>query len=150
MLIDPSKRYTATLETTKGNSVIALDAEAAPQAVNNFVVLADLGYWDEFPWVAVEPRQFALTGSPAAQPASDVGYTLPAENSLPNLRGSVGYWYRDDRQESSGSQFYILMIDAPGMDGRFGVFGQVVEGLELVDQLSPGDYIHRATITQEE
>jgi peptidylprolyl isomerase/peptidyl-prolyl cis-trans isomerase B (cyclophilin B) len=146
MLIDPSRHYTATLVTTQGDLVVELYAQDAPVAVNNFVVLAELGYWDEFPWVFVEPGQFLLTGSPAAQPSSDVGYTLAPETARPNIAGAVGYWYRDDKGASSGSQVYVLLADAPSMDGRFGVFGGLVAGQEILPLLTTNDHIFRVTI----
>jgi cyclophilin family peptidyl-prolyl cis-trans isomerase len=149
MVIDPARQYSATLETAKGNVVVELYAADAPQAVNNFVVLAELGYWDEFPIVFVQPEQFVLTGSPAGQPTSDVGYTLPAETTRPNVTGSVGFWYRDDRAASSGSQVYLLLADAPTMDGRFGVFGGITEGLEIAQQLTMEDHIFRITIAEQ-
>ena len=149
MAIDPSKSYVATIETNKGNITVELYAQDAPEAVNNFVVLAGLGYWDEFPIVFAEPQQFVLTGSPAGQPSSDVGYTLPPEVGRPNVAGSVGFWYREDRRESSGSQIYILLADAPTMDDRFGVFGGVTEGMEVVEQLTTEDQIFRVTTEEQ-
>jgi peptidyl-prolyl cis-trans isomerase B (cyclophilin B) len=146
MVIDPSQPYSATLETTRGNIVIELYAADAPTAVNNFVVLAGLGYWDEFPWVYVEPGQFALTGSPAAAPTSDIGYTLAPEYERPNVAGSVGFWFRDDVGGSSGSQVYLLLTDAPSMDGHFGVFGAVTEGLAFAQELTGNDRILRVTV----
>ena len=145
MVIDPTKTYSATVETSKGNFTLELYPADAPQAVNNFVVLAGLGYWDEFPITYAEPGQFALTGSPGGQPSSDIGYTLPAETTRPNVAGAVGFWFRDDRAASSGSQVYILFTDAPTMDGRFSVFGAVVDGLDVATQLTNQDQIFRIT-----
>lgn len=148
MVIDPSKTYSATIETSKGNITLELYAADAPEAVNNFVVLAGLGYWDAFPIIHAEPGQFVLTGSPGGQPSSDVGYTLPTETLRPNVTGAVGYWFREDRAASSGSQVYILLTDAPNMDGRFGVFGVVTSGLEIAQQLTNEDQIDRITIEE--
>ena len=151
MVIDPSKTYTATVKTAKGDIVIALNAAAAPVSVNNFVVLANLGYWDNFPINYADPQAFVLTGSPAGDPSSDIGYTLPSEIGLSNVAGAVGYWFRDDRIASSGSEFYIMLTDNPGLDAQFTVFGQVVEGLELAATLSAdaGDVIESITITEQ-
>ncbi|MCC7358362.1 MAG: peptidylprolyl isomerase [Anaerolineales bacterium] len=151
LLIDPSKSYVATLQTAKGDIVIALDAAAAPASVNNFVVLANLGYWDNFPINYAEPQAFVLTGSPAGDPSSDIGYTLPSELGLSNVTGAVGYWFRDDRLASSGSEFYIMLTDNPGLDAQFTVFGMVTEGLDVAAQLSAdtGDVIESVTITEQ-
>ena len=148
MVIDPAKTYVATFETSKGDIVAELYAQDAPAAVNNFVVLADLGYWDEFPIVFVQAAEFLLIGSPSGQPSSDIGYSLPAETTRPNVTGSVGFWYRDDRHASSGSQLYVLLTDAPTMDGRFGVFGAVTEGLDVAQTLTVEDRVLRITIAE--
>ncbi len=149
MVIDPAKTYVATLETSQGDIVVELYAQDAPAAVNNFVVLANLGYWDEFPIVFVQPAEFLLTGSPSGFSRSDIGYTLPAETTRPNVAGSVGFWYRDDRRASSGSQFYVLLTDAPTMDGRFGVFGAVTEGQDVAQTLTVEDRVLRISIAEQ-
>ena len=149
MLIDLAKSYSATIETSQGSLVVELYAQDAPQAVNNFVVLAELGYWDAFPIVFVQSNGFLLTGSPTGQPSSDIGYTFPAETTRPNVAGSVGFWYRDDRRASSGSQLYLLLTEAPTMDGRFGVFGGITAGLEVAQALTTSDSITRITIAQQ-
>ncbi len=151
MVIDPAKTYTATITTSKGVIVVALNAAAAPESVNNFVVLAKLGFWDNFPINYAEPGQFVLTGSPAGEPSSDVGYTVPSELGLSNLTGTVGYWFRDDRIASSGSEVYFMLGDNPGWDAQFTVFGLVTEGLDIAATLSTeaGDLIESITIEEQ-
>ncbi len=150
MTVDPNKTYTATIKTTKGDIVVALNAAAAPETVNNFIVLANLGYYDNFPISYADPTRFLLTGSPAAVPSSDIGYTLPSEVGLSNVAGAVGAWFRDDKLASSGSEFYIMLVDNPGLDTQFTVFGIVVEGLDLAATLSveAGDLIETITIAE--
>jgi len=151
LTIDPSKTYTATITTSKGDIVVALNAAAAPESVNNFVVLANLGYWDNFPINYADPARFILTGSPRSDPASDVGYTLPPELGLSNVAGAVGFWYRDDQLASSGSEVYIMLVGNPGLDDRFTVFGTVTAGLDIAATLlvEAGDVIETITIAEQ-
>lgn len=151
MVIDISKTYVATITTSKGEIVVTLDAFTAPESVNNFVVLANLGYWDNFPINYAEAGQFVLTGSPAGEPSSDVGYTLPSELGESNVTGAVGYWFRDDRIASSGSEFYIMLGDNTGLDAQFTVFGTVTAGQDVAAALSveDGDVIETITIEEQ-
>jgi cyclophilin family peptidyl-prolyl cis-trans isomerase len=147
MIIDAGGDYRASIETSKGTITIDLDPGAAPESVNNFVVLAELGYWDNFPISNVQPGIFVVTGSPASRPDSDVGYTLPPEVELGATSGAVGYWFRQDLLETSGSQIFILLDDLPGMDTLFTVIGYVSEGQDVAGELTLEDHIQRVTIS---
>jgi len=146
MVLDVSKTYSATIKTTQGDITLDLFPADAPQAVNNFVILANLGYWDNFPVGFTNPGQFFVTGSPNGQPSSDIGYTLPPEVKRPNAAGAVGYWYRADRFGSSGSELYLLLVAAPALDQQFTVFGQVTDGLQIAGLLTTQDKILTVTI----
>jgi cyclophilin family peptidyl-prolyl cis-trans isomerase len=147
MEIDTARTYTATITTTKGEIVIALSPADAPESANNFILLANLGYWDDFPINFVEPSgQFVLTGSPAGQPDSDVGYTLAAEPAREAVTGAVGYYPHYSGVGNSASQFFILLQDTPNMTGQFTFFGNVVEGLDVARQLTTDDRIETITI----
>lgn len=146
MVIEVDRAYQAEIQTTKGTVTVDLNAEEAPGLVNNFVVLASLGYWDGFPIVFVQPDTFVLTGSPAGEPNSDVGYVLQEEGELENLAGAVGYWYRQDALGASGSQFYILLSEVPELDAQRTVFGSVTEGLEVAGELTTEDEIESVSI----
>jgi cyclophilin family peptidyl-prolyl cis-trans isomerase len=142
MEIDPRQAYTAVIETTQGRIEVELDAANAPLSVNNFVVLAELGYWDGFPIAAVQEGGFVLTGSPAGRPDSDVGYVLlPPENGNPASPGALGYWFRQDRLASSGSQFFITLDDLPGMEAYYTIFGYVTAGLDVAQSLTTEDTV---------
>jgi cyclophilin family peptidyl-prolyl cis-trans isomerase len=149
MVIDLASTYRATIQTTQGGIEVELLPKEAPESVNNFVVLAELGFWDDFPINYIEPGTFVLTGSPAGDPSSDVGYSVPSEVGLPNVAGAFGYWYREDRIASSGSQFYFLLANVPELDSIFTVFGRVVDGLSVVEALTLEDSILEITIHQE-
>ncbi len=146
MALQPGRQYRARLSTTKGEFIIALEPESAPYNANNFVVLAELGYYDGFPINLVDPQGVVITGSPGGYVESDIGYTLPDEVGLSNLRGAVGFWFRMDLFAPSGSELYILTSDQTNLDGLYTVFGQVVEGMEVVDSLTTADFIETISI----
>lgn len=148
MVIDPNKTYVATITTSKGEIVVELYPADAPESVNNFVVLANLGYWDGFPINFVQPDQFVLTGSPSGQPDSDIGYTVPSEVKRTHAAGAVGYWYRADRLGSSGSEFYLLLAENAQLDAQYTVFGAVTAGLDVAATLTVDDVIETITIAE--
>jgi peptidylprolyl isomerase len=148
MVIDLSKTFSATIKTTQGDILIDLFPADAPQSVNNFVVLANLGYWDNFPINFTNPGQFFLTGSPAGQPSSDIGYTLKPEVKRPNAAGAVGFWYRTDGFGSSGSEIYILLVATPPLDAKFTVFGAVTKGIDIAGLLTTQDKIISVTVAE--
>jgi len=148
MVIDLSKTYSATIKTTQGDIVIDLFPADAPQSVNNFVVLANLGYWDNFPVNFTSPGQFFLTGSPGGQPTSDIGYTLKPEVKRPNAAGAVGFWYRTNGFGSSGSEIYILLVATPPLDAKFTVFGAVTNGIDVAGLLTNQDKIISITVAE--
>jgi len=150
MVIDLEKVYTAKVSTTQGEFVILLDAVSAPESVNNFVVLAQLGYYDAFPINFVDVDELILIGSPAGVPTSDIGYTVPSELGLGNKRAAVGYWFRQDLLGSSASQFYVLFKDQSQMDDFFTIFGEVVEGMDIVEILTVDDLVQNILIEVEE
>jgi cyclophilin family peptidyl-prolyl cis-trans isomerase len=149
MVIDPTHSYQAVVQTTQGEFVIQMDSTTAPESVNNFVVLAELGFYDGFPINVVYPGEIALFGSPAGNPESDVGYGIMMEPGLERLKGSVGFWFRQDILRLSGSQIYILLADTPGMSQYFTVFGEVVQGMDIVELLTAEDTIELITIQTE-
>ena len=148
LVIDLDKIYTANIDTTKGRIKVKLEPLSAPQSVNNFVVLARLGYWDDFPINSVQESAFILTGSPAGQPESDIGYLLPSENGSPATAGALGYWFRQDQLASSGSQIFIVLEGLEGMEEFFTIFGYVTSGLET-QALTVEDRVTRITILEE-
>ncbi len=157
MVIDPAKIYSANILTTKGAITAELYPADAPQSVNSFYVLANLGYWDNFPIIYVQPvvsdttsanPAMALTGSPDGSPTSDVGYVLPPEIKRLHADGALGYWFRQERSGSSGSQFFILFKADPRLDSTFTAFGQVTAGLDIAQTLTISDTITMITVTE--
>lgn len=155
MAIDPSQVYVATIKTDKGDIVAELYAEQAPQSVNNFVTLANLGYFDGLTWhrVVKDPQPFVIQGGdPLGSGQGGPGYTVPAEIGIPHLKGALAYARLPDQvnpeRASSGSQFYIALDALPFLDGGYTVFGQVIEGMEVAEQIAQGDKIEQISISQ--
>lgn len=146
MVIELDKEYTAVIVTSKGTIQVKLEPLSAPVSVNNFIVLAHLGYWDDFPISNAQPEAFFVTGSPGGRPDSDIGYTLPSENGSAATRGAVGYWFRSDVLASSGSQIFITLDNLPGMEEFFTVFGYVTRGIDVAEALTVEDQIVRITV----
>lgn len=149
MSIDPEGEYLARFQTTQGEILIMLDALNAPESVNNFVVLAELGYWDGFPVSHLEADTFIVIGSPASRPDSDIGYTIPQELGLSNTMGAVGFYYRTDIMETSGGQFFMMLSDQTQLDSFLPVFGHVIEGMEVLESLTTEDLIERIDIEKQ-
>ena len=139
MTIDPAKTYTATLNTDKGDIVIRLRPDLAPDHVNSFVFLAREGYFDGVTFHRVIPGFVAQGGDPAGSGSGGPGYTLPAEfSNVPYDRGTVGAARTSD-PNSAGSQFYITYGRTPNLDNQYTVFGEVTHGMDVADKLTPRD-----------
>jgi len=153
MQIDPSKTHVATISTAKGDIVVQLDASAAPLTVNNFVFLAQQGFYDNLTFHRVEAGFVIQGGDPTATGAGGPGYTVPAEIELPHVEGAIAMARQGDQvnptRASSGSQFYITLAPTPFLDGAYTAFGQVTEGMDIVQSIAIGDVIETITITEE-
>jgi protein-export membrane protein SecD len=151
MQIDVSKTYVATITTAKGDIIVQLDAGAAPQTVNNFVFLAEQGFYDNLTFHRVEPGFVIQGGDPLGNGSGGPGYTVPAEIGLLHTQGAIATARRGDEanpeRASSGSQFYIALEPLPQLDGAYTVFGQVIEGMDVVESIAIGDVIERIAIT---
>lgn len=153
--IDAAKQYTATIKTAKGEMVMALHADVAPVAVNNFVTLANLGFFDGLPVNQVNPEELIVLGSPDNNPQSDAGYMIPAETNLSKELqvGSVAYVPQRGGQGgmSSSSQLLIaLLAPPPETNADFSFFGSIVQGTDVLAQLAQGDTIESVTISESE
>ena len=136
MGIDPSKRYTATLDTSLGEIVIALDAIKAPKTVNNFVFLALHHYYDGVIFHRIINGFMCQGGDPTGTGRGGPGYRF--EDELPKPReyqiGSVAM--ANAGPNTNGSQFFIVSgPSGVGLPPQYSLFGQVVKGLYRVDQM---------------
>jgi len=149
MTIDASKEYFAVIETENGDIRLELFADQAPETVNNFVFLARDGFYDGLTFHFVDPELAAQTGDPTCTASEAVtcmgeggpGYTLPGEtNEKKHVEGSVAMAENTDTYVTNGSQFFIVLQDLTHqLEGHNTVFGQVVEGMDVVRSLTPTD-----------
>jgi cyclophilin family peptidyl-prolyl cis-trans isomerase len=158
MALDPEKDYHANLITEKGTVRIQLFAREAPQTVNNFVFLAREGYFDGTTFHRVIEGFMAQGGDPTGTGAGGPGYRIMDEFH-PDLRhDKPGILSMANRgPDTGGSQFFITHVATPWLDDRHAVFGEVVEGMEVINALrerdpqtdrEPGDKIERVEIEE--
>jgi peptidyl-prolyl cis-trans isomerase B (cyclophilin B) len=140
MTIDTSKTYTATFKTTTGTFVATLDASSAPQTVNNFVFLANKGYFNCGSFFRVIPGFVLQTGNPAqTNSGNQPGYTIPDElppkASNPAQQYPLGSLVMANRgtANTGGSQFFIVSgTQGESLPNTYSLFGQVTTGLSVV------------------
>lgn len=139
MVIDVDKKYTATIETEKGNLVLELFAKDVPNAVNNFVFLALQGYYDGVTFHRVIPGFMAQSGDPTGTGFGGPGYSFANEiTSHKHVVGALSMGNKG-RPNTNESQFFICYVDLPGLDGRYSVFGQLIEGMDVLLNITPRD-----------
>jgi peptidyl-prolyl cis-trans isomerase B (cyclophilin B) len=130
---------TATIETTKGTIEVELFADDAPKTVQNFVDLAGKGYYDGLTFHRVIPDFMVQAGCPKGDGTGGPGYEFEDEDSGHKvIRGALAM--ANAGPNTNGSQFFIVTADeCPWLDGRHTVFGQVTDGLDVVDAISEVD-----------
>lgn len=140
MAIDPSKQYTATIVTDKGDITVELFADRAPKTVNSFVFLARQGYYDGVTFHRVLEGFMAQGGDRTGTGGGGPGYTFEDEID-PDLRfESEGLLAMANAgADTNGSQFFITYSATPGLDGQHTIFGRVVEGMDVARSLTPRD-----------
>lgn len=137
--VDTAKEYTATLETEKGDIVIRLFPREAPLAVNSFIFLAREGWYDGVTFHRMIPGFVAQAGDPSGTGMGNPGYLFDNEISeyMFNIPGRVGM--ANSGPDTNGSQFFITFAPIAYLDGVYTIFGQVVSGLDVAEQLAPRD-----------
>jgi peptidyl-prolyl cis-trans isomerase B (cyclophilin B) len=134
----------AIIETRDIGSIrIELLPEIAPQTVENFIKLAEEGFYEGISFHRVIPEFMIQAGDPGSRDpdprlvgGGGPGYGIQDEFSdFPHTRGVVSMANKGSRN-SAGSQFFIVHQDSPRLDGQFSAFGRVVEGIEVVDAIT--------------
>jgi cyclophilin family peptidyl-prolyl cis-trans isomerase/tetratricopeptide (TPR) repeat protein len=160
MIIDTAKSYRATFTTEKGVIVIDLFDDKAPRTVNNFVFLAREGFYDDTTFHRVLPGFMAQGGDPTGTGRGGPGYRF-ADEFDPSLRhdGPGVLSMANAGTDTNGSQFFITYAATPWLDDLHAVFGQVIEGMDVLESLTPrnpqenpdypGDKILSITIEEE-
>ena len=140
MTIDASKTYVATVKTERGDFKIKLRPDLAPHHVNSFIFLAKDGYFDHVTFHRVLPGFVAQAGDPTGTGGGGPGYLLNDEftNAVQYTRGIVGM-ARTNVNNSAGSQWFVTYARASNLDGQYTIFGEVTEGMEVVDCITPRD-----------
>ncbi len=140
MTINPQKQYLATLKTDKGDILIQLYPDKAPLAVNSFVFLARHGWFDNIIFHRVISGFVAQTGDPSGTGYGTPGYAFSDEIS-PDLHfdraGMVVM--ANAGPGSNGSQFFITLAATPDLEGKYTIFGKVIQGLDVAQKLTPRD-----------
>lgn len=154
MCIDETATYTATVETTEGDIVIELDAAAAPETVNNFVVLARYHFYDNVPFHRIIPGFMNQAGDPVGPTpgAGGPGYTIPDElptGDAPYPAGTLAMANKS-APGTGGSQWFIVVGDGgQQLTPTYTVFGHVTEGQDVVDAINEhGDAATNGTPTK--
>jgi peptidyl-prolyl cis-trans isomerase B (cyclophilin B) len=133
------------LETNKGEVVIRTTPEDAPIHVANFVKLVEGGFYDGLVWHRVVPNFVIQGGDPQGTGWGGPGYALRDEiHPTPYRRGMVGM--PKAGKDTGGCQIFITHVPTPHLDGNYTIFGQVIEGDEVIDQIEVGDRILRASL----
>jgi len=134
------------IETEKGEILIELYPDTAPNTVANFKALAGKGYYDGLVFHRVIPGFMAQGGDPDGRGTGGPGYSVKAEfNERKHVRGTLAM-ARSSNPDSAGSQFYICYGEQPHLDGQYTIFGQVVEGMDAVDDIRQGDPMTKVTV----
>jgi len=148
----PNGNEIAVIETDRGTIKLKFYPEDAPNHVAAFIELALKGFYDGTKFHRVEPGFVVQGGDPLSRTDDPMvgtggpGYRLAAEfNSRQHLDGTLAM-ARSQDPDSAGSQFYICLGPQPFLDGQYTVFGEVVEGLDVVHSISVGDVMNSVTI----
>lgn len=140
----------ATIEMENGKTIkLELYPKIAPESVENFIELANSGFYNGLTFHRTIPGFMAQGGDPAGNGTGGPDYTIYGEfsengfnNSLKHVRGVLSM-ARSDENNSAGSQFFIMVEDAEYLDGLYAAFGKVTEGMEVVDEIVNTEVIRR-------
>jgi len=145
MVIDPKKKYTATIHTDKGDIEIGLFSEKTPRTVNNFVFLAREGYYDGTIFHRVIKDFMAQGGDPTGTGMGGPGYKF-GDEFHPSLKhnGPGILSMANAGPNTNGSQFFITHVPTPWLDNKHSVFGAVIKGLDVLMSIPPRDPNNRA------
>jgi cyclophilin family peptidyl-prolyl cis-trans isomerase/HEAT repeat protein len=146
-LSESLKNPTAVIHTKKGDIRIELLATEAPMTVDNFIRLARGGFYNGLAFVRVVPNFVIQGGDPRGDQNGGPGYQIRDEINLRRYgTGAVGMALSG--KDTGGSQFFITHSPQPHLDGGYTIFGQVVEGMDVVNRIARGDRIERVEIVE--
>jgi len=139
-VIDPDKRYTATIQTDKGQIVIELFPDTAPVNVNSFVFLAQQDWYQGVTFHRVLPGFVAQGGDPTGLGIGLPGYRCGDEVTTERTFDEPGMVsMANSGPNSNGSQFFITYAATPQLNPNFTIIGRVIEGMDVAESLTPRD-----------
>ncbi|HID37414.1 MAG TPA: peptidylprolyl isomerase [Ghiorsea sp.] len=134
------------LELEAGVVTIELYPDVAPKTVESFKSLINKGFYDGLTFHRVIPGFMAQGGDPEGTGMGGPGFNIAAEfNDKKHVRGTLAM-ARSADPDSAGSQFYICFAPQPHLDGQYTIFGQVTDGMALIDNLNNGSLIKKMTL----
>jgi cyclophilin family peptidyl-prolyl cis-trans isomerase len=140
MTIDQARSYEATIRTESGDIVVELFPDVAPIAVNSFIFLAENGWYDGVTFHRVIPGFVAQGGDPTGTGFGGPGYAFGIEISNDVTFDQPGLLsMANSGPTSNGSQFFITLDQLPNLDGGYTIFGRVISGMDIVEQITPRD-----------
>ncbi len=140
MTVDAGTTYQATIETEGGDIVIELFPAAAPLAVNSFIFLVENDWFDGVVFHRVIPGFVAQTGDPSGTGYGTPGYSFSNEVTGDLVFDRAGLVaMANSGPETNGSQIFITYDATPNLNGGYTIFGEVIEGMDVVDGLTPRD-----------
>jgi peptidyl-prolyl cis-trans isomerase B (cyclophilin B) len=138
----------AIIETDKGNMVLELFEKEAPNTVANFVKLINKGFYNGLTFHRVLPNFVIQGGCPKGNGTGGPGYSIKCEiNPRKHLTGTLSMAHAG--KDTGGSQFFITHSPQPHLDGVHTVFGQVIEGQDVVNKIKPNDVMKKVTVVEE-
>ncbi len=158
MKIDPKKKYQAIFHTERGDITVNLFADRAPITVNNFVFLAREGFYDNTIFHRVIADFMAQGGDPTGTGRGGPGYKF-SDEFHPSLKHSKPgiVSMANAGPNTNGSQFFITTVPTPWLDNKHAIFGQVVDGMDVLMSIPPRDpqqvnspAVHLNSVTIEE
>jgi len=139
MTVDAGKQYLATFKTTQGDFTVQLYADKAPVTVNNFIFLARDGWYDNVMFHRVLPGFVAQSGDPTGTGYGGPGFLYVNESSDLKFDKPGVLAMANSGMDTNGSQFFITYAPLSQLDGGYTIFGQVIEGMDVVEKLTPRD-----------
>ena len=149
MQIDPKKTYHATIESNKGTIEIQFYPQYAPKTVNNFVFLAQEGFYDGISFHRVISNFMIQGGDPTGTGRGGPDYRFEDEvkgNPLTHDTGVISM--ANAGPNTNGSQFFITHSPQPHLNGKHTVFGKITSGQDVVNAIRQGDTITKVTIRE--
>ena len=149
MQIDITKKYTVSMNTSKGIIELELYPEHAPKTVNNFVFLVKEGFYDGVTFHRVIEDFVIQGGDPTGTGRGGPGYKFEDElknNPLKHGRGNISM--ANAGPNTNGSQFFITHSPQPHLNGKHTVFGKVINGLDVVDTIEQGDEMISVSVVE--